>query len=157
MTLRVMDEAKSIGLNFHQICLEPAMPDMNLNPIAAWHELIAGGNPQGLDSLLDDEVVFHSPVVFKPQEGKALTSMYLHAAFNVLINNSFHYVREVVGEHDAVLEFVVTIDDIEINGVDMIRWNDHGRIIDFKVMVRPLKGMEMIRQKMAAMLESLPG
>lgn len=130
---------------------------MNPNPIAAWHELIGSGNPQGLDSLLADDVVFYSPVVFKPQPGKTLTSMYLHAAFKVLINDSFHYVREVVGERDAVLEFVVTIDGIEVNGVDMIRWDDSGRIIDFKVMVRPLKGMEMIRQKMAAMLESMPG
>ena len=128
---------------------------MSQNPIAAWHALIDSADPVGLDPLLADNVVFHSPVLYKPQEGKALTSMYLHAAFNVLINDSFHYVREVIGENDAVLEFVVMIDGIEINGVDMIRWDGEGRITDFKVMLRPMKAIEMIRQKMAAMLEKI--
>ncbi len=73
----------------------------------------------------------------------------------MLINSSFHYVREVVGDNDAVLEFLVTIDDIEINGVDMISWDEGGRITDFKVMLRPMKAIETIRQKMAAMLEEM--
>jgi hypothetical protein len=128
---------------------------MSQNPIAAWHELIASADPAGLDQLLDDDVVFHSPVLYKPQQGKALTSMYLHAAFQVLINSSFHYVREVIGQNDAVLEFVVMIDDIEINGVDMISWDETGCITDFKVMLRPMKAIEMIRGKMASMLETL--
>jgi hypothetical protein len=128
---------------------------MSQNPIAAWHDLIASADPSGLDQLLADDVVFHSPVLYKSQQGKALTSMYLHAAFQVLINSSFHYVREVVGESDAVMEFVVMVDGIEINGVDMISWNESGRITDFKVMVRPMKAIEMIRQKMAAMLDSM--
>ena len=128
---------------------------MSPPPIDAWHELIASADPAGLDQLLDDDVVFHSPVLYKPQQGKALTSMYLHAAFQVLINSSFHYVREVIGQNDAVLEFVVMIDDIEINGVDMISWDETGRITDFKVMLRPMKAIEMIRGKMASMLETL--
>lgn len=128
---------------------------MSQNPIAAWHKLIASAEPAGLDQLLADDVVFHSPVVHKPQPGKALTSMYLHAAFQVLINSSFHYVREVIGESDAVLEFVVMVDGIEINGVDMISWDEAGRITDFKVMLRPMKAIEMVRGKMASMLESL--
>jgi hypothetical protein len=128
---------------------------MSQNPIAAWHALIASADPAGLDQLLDDDVVFHSPVLYKPQLGKALTSMYLHAAFQVLINSSFHYVREVIGQNDAVLEFVVMIDDIEINGVDMISWDETGCITDFKVMLRPMKAIEMIRGKMASMLETL--
>lgn len=128
---------------------------MSQNPIAAWHKLIASAEPAGLDQLLADDVVFHSPVVYKPQQGKALTSMYLHAAFQVLINSSFHYVREVIGESDAVLEFVVMVDGIEINGVDMISWDEAGRITDFKVMLRPMKAIEMVRGKMASMLESL--
>lgn len=128
---------------------------MNPNPIPAWHQLIASASPAGLDSLLAEEVVFHSPVLFKPQQGKALTSMYLHAAFEVLVNSSFHYVRELVDERDAVLEFVAIIDGIEINGVDMISWDDNGLITDFKVMIRPMKAIEMLRQKMAEMLAAL--
>jgi len=128
---------------------------MNQNPLAAWHQLIASGSPAALDALLAEDVVFHSPILFKPQPGKALTSMYLHAAFEVLVNNSFHYVREVLDQNNAVLEFVATVDGIEINGVDMIRWNDSGLIIDFKVMLRPMKAIEKLREKMAAKLASM--
>jgi hypothetical protein len=78
----------------------------------------------------------------------------LAAAFQVFGNPTFRYVREVVGEHDAVLEFELEIDGIRINGVDMMRWRDDGRIVDFKVMLRPLKAVNLIHQKMAAMLQA---
>ena len=128
---------------------------MDMNPMAAWHRVVEGRDPAELDALLDDDVVFHSPVVFTPQRGKALTAMYLHAAFHVLNNETFHYLREVVGPRDAVLEFASVIDGVQVNGVDMIRWNDAGRIVDFKVMVRPLKAINMLHAKMAAMLQRL--
>lgn len=128
---------------------------MDMNPMAAWHRVVQGRDPAELDALLDDDVVFHSPVVFTPQRGKALTAMYLHAAFHVLNNETFHYLREVVGPRDAVLEFATVIDGVQVNGVDMIRWNDAGRIVDFKVMVRPLKAINMLHAKMAAMLQQL--
>ena len=119
-----------------------------------WHELVKTRNAKGLRDLLADEVVFHSPVVHTPQTGKAVTTQYLAAAFQVFFNASFRYVREVVGPSDAVLEFQVEIDGITVNGVDMIRWNDEGRITDFKVMIRPLKAINLIHQKMAAMLQA---
>ncbi len=125
-----------------------------MDTLAAWHELVRTHNPQGLDALLAEDAVFHSPVVHKPQVGKALTRMYLAAAFEVFFNPSFRYVREVVGERDAVLEFALEIDGIAINGVDMIRWNDEGRITDFKVMIRPLKAVNLIHEKMARMLQA---
>lgn len=118
-----------------------------------WHRIVRERDPDGLDDLLADEVVFHSPVVHTAQRGKPLTAMYLGAAVLVLGNPTFHYVREVVGDRDAVLEFVVEVDCIEINGVDMIRWNDAGRITDFKVMIRPLKAINLVHQKMAAILQ----
>lgn len=123
--------------------------------VAAWHDLLLSRDPAGLDALLADDVVFHSPVVHTPQVGKFVTFLYLSAALRVFVNDSFHYVREVVGEHDAMLEFQVEIDGIAVNGVDMIRWNDAGRIVDFKVMVRPLKAINLIHQKMAAMLAQM--
>jgi len=128
---------------------------MDMNPMAAWHRVVEGRDPAELDALLDDDVVFHSPVVFTPQRGKALTAMYLHAAFHVLNNETFQYLREVIGPRDAVLEFASVIDGVQVNGVDMIRWNDAGRIVDFKVMVRPLKAINMLHAKMAAMLQRL--
>jgi hypothetical protein len=119
-----------------------------------WHELVKTRNVRGLRDLLADEVVFHSPVVHTPQAGKAVTTQYLAAAFQVFFNPSFRYVREVIGPSDAVLEFQVEIDGITVNGVDMMRWNDQGRITDFKVMIRPLKAINLIHQKMAAMLQA---
>ena len=104
--------------------------------------------------LLADDAVFHSPVLFKPQHGKALTRLYLSAAFQVLFNGSFRYVREIVGDRDAMLEFECEIDGIVINGVDLIGWDQSGRITDFKVMLRPLKAIMLVKDKMAAMLEA---
>jgi hypothetical protein len=126
---------------------------MTQDTLATWHELVRTRNTRGLDALLADQVVFHSPVVHTPQAGKAVTTQYLSAAFHVFFNPSFRYVREVVGAHDAVLEFQVEIEGISVNGVDMIRWDEAGRIVDFKVMIRPLKAIHLIHQKMAAMLQ----
>ncbi|OUM00150.1 nuclear transport factor 2 family protein [Variovorax sp. JS1663] len=127
---------------------------MTQDTLATWHELVRTRNTRGLDALLADQVVFHSPVVHTPQSGKAVTTQYLSAAFHVFFNPSFRYVREVAGPRDAVLEFQVEIDGISVNGVDMIRWDEAGRIVDFKVMIRPLKAINLIHQKMAAMLQA---
>ncbi len=125
---------------------------MNNSALSTWHKIVQTGNMDLLDSLLDESVVFHSPVVHTPQKGKAITSMYLKAAGIVLFNDSFTYVREVVNDTDAVLEFVTEIDGIQINGVDMISWNEAGKITDFKVLVRPLKAMNMLHTMMGAQL-----
>ncbi|MGL4573678.1 MAG: nuclear transport factor 2 family protein [Burkholderiaceae bacterium] len=127
---------------------------MNPNPLAAWHRIVHERNPAGLDALLADQVVFHSPVVHTPQHGKAVTTQYLSAALQVFGGPSFRYVREVAGSHDAVLEFEVEIDGITVNGVDMLTWDDAGKITQFKVMVRPLKAIQIIHQKMAEMLQA---
>ncbi|HXQ30392.1 MAG TPA: nuclear transport factor 2 family protein [Steroidobacteraceae bacterium] len=128
---------------------------MTTNTLASWHQVVAQRNAGGLASLLADDVVFHSPVVHTPQVGRAITTRYLAAAFRVIANDSFRYVRELVGERDAVLEFQVEIEDVVVNGVDMIKWDDAGRIVDFKVMLRPLKAINLIHQKMAAMLTAV--
>lgn len=127
---------------------------MTASAVAGWHRVVAARDPVALADLLADEVVFHSPVVHTPQAGKALTTMYLAAAIRVFGDPSFRYVREIAGEHDAVLEFELTLDGVQINGVDMLRWNAQGRIVDFKVMLRPLKAIHLIQQKMAAELQS---
>ena len=127
---------------------------MTIPTLDTWHQLVAARDPQGLDTLLADDVVFYSPVVHTPQVGKPITTMYLVAALHVFGNETFRYVREVVGERDAVLEFLVEIDGISVNGVDMIRWNDAGQITEFKVMLRPLKAVNLIHQKMAALLQA---
>lgn len=127
---------------------------MTIDTIAAWHRIAASRDAGGLDALLADDAVFHSPVVHTPQAGKAVVAKYLAAALSVFGNESFRYVRELATERDAVLEFVAEIDGIVVNGVDIIRWNEEGKIVDFKVMVRPLKAINLIHQKMAAMLQA---
>ena len=127
---------------------------MSADPISAWHRIVEARDPRGLDALLADAVVFHSPVVHTPQAGKAIVARYLAAALQVLGNASFRYVREIRGARDAALEFVVEVDGIHVNGVDLIAWDDAGRIVDFKVMLRPLKAVNVIHQKMAALLAS---
>lgn len=128
---------------------------MRAPTVERWHALIESGDPSGLGDLLADDAVFHSPVVHTPQVGKALTELYLTAAYQVLANADFRYVREVVGERDAVLEFTAELDGIHVNGVDMFHWNDAGLIDDFKVMIRPLKAVNLLHAMMRSMLDAL--
>ena len=125
---------------------------MTTHPIEVWHRLVREQDPAGLDGLLDDDAVFLSPVVHAPQRGKKLVAMYLGAAFQVFFNPTFRYVREIVGASDAMLEFETEIDGVLVNGVDIIKWNEVGRVIEFKVMIRPLKAINLIHERMAAML-----
>lgn len=127
---------------------------MSSDPLAIWHQLVKDRNSKGLDALLAEEVVFHSPVVHTPQVGKSITKKYLAAAFQVFFNESFRYVREITDVREAVLEFEFELDGISVNGVDMIKWNEAGKITEFKVMLRPLKAVNLIHQKMATMLQS---
>jgi hypothetical protein len=128
------------------------MPD---HPLETWHRIVLTRDPSGLDGLLAEDVVFHSPVVHTPQRGHAITMAYLMGAMHVLNNASFRYERQIVGERDALLEFTTEIDGIQVNGIDLIRWGDDGRIVDFKVMVRPLKGMQVVHQRMGEMLQQM--
>lgn len=128
-----------------------------IDTLKTWHRLMQDRDVNGLDDLLADNAVFHSPVVHSPQEGKAITKQYLAAAFHVLGNDQFEYLREIKDGNNAVLEFRTELDGILINGIDMIQWDEEGRISDFKVMVRPLKAVNKLHEKMAAMLEARKG
>ncbi len=120
-----------------------------------WHAAAASKRAEDIPALLAEDVIFESPVVYKPQLGKALTTMYLTGALHVLNNDSFRYLNEWRGADSAILEFETVIDAISINGIDMIWWNDAGLITRFKVMIRPLKAINLLHQKMGAMLETL--
>jgi hypothetical protein len=125
---------------------------MNRKTVDAWHHILDSKKLINLDDLLSDNVVFHSPVVHTPQVGKAITLKYLTAAFYVLYNDSFKYVREIVNDYDAALEFTVEIDGVFVNGVDLITWDNNNKIIDFKVLIRPLQAINLIHQKMSIKL-----
>jgi hypothetical protein len=123
--------------------------------IARWHRLVAARSIADLDDLLAEEVVFQSPAVHTPQAGKAVTKRYLHAALQVLDNDSFHYVGEWYGQNSAVLEFETVIDGVQVNGIDMIYWDASDRIVRFKVMVRPFKALQTLIPRMAGVLQNL--
>jgi len=130
-------------------------PESPNTKLARWHAYMEGGSdPALLSDLLADEAVFHSPVVHTPQVGKPVVMAYLVAAAQVLGNEAFRYVRELVDGDDMMLEFVTEIDGITINGVDIIRFDDAGQISDFKVMVRPLKAINKVWEMMATQLEA---
>lgn len=121
---------------------------------AKWHAYFSGGkNPAALRALLAEDAVFHSPVVHSPQVGRDKVFAYLDAAGHVLGGEpSFTYVRELVDGNELMMEFTATIDGIFLNGIDLITFNDDGLIQDFKVMVRPLKAVNMLWEKMGAQL-----
>jgi ketosteroid isomerase-like protein len=117
-----------------------------------WHALVETRDYSGLKDLLADDAVFESPVVHTPQAGKAITYKYLASAMTLLNNGTFEYLGEWRAEGSAILEFACDLDGIRVNGVDMIWWNPEGQITRFKVMVRPLKAINMLHQKMGELL-----
>jgi hypothetical protein len=142
--------------------------------VEQWHRYLRGELPDGLDGLLDDDVVFYSPIVFTPQRGKAIATLYLQAASVALPGDSvsgdgapppaersgdlpdaFHYTKQVLDGDTAVLEFETTIEGKYVNGVDIIRCNDVGRIVEFRVMIRPLQAVNMVHRQMAETLEAM--
>jgi hypothetical protein len=137
--------------------------------IDKWLAYLRGQLPGGLEDLLDDDVVFYSPIVYTPQRGKAITTLYLKAAGATLPGDpapptpgeaaaspgGFHYTKRVCGDDTAVLEFETTLEGTYVNGVDIIRCNDEGRIVEFRVMIRPLQAVNLVHRQMAATLERM--
>ena len=140
--------------------------------VEQWHRFLEGELSGGLDELLDDDVIFYSPVVFTPQRGKAVTALYLRAATIALpgtptdetpddtptsggTSGGFRYTKQVMDGDTAVLEFETTVEGKYVNGVDIIRCNDDGRIVEFRVMIRPLQAVNIVHRQMAATLEAM--
>ena len=139
-----------------------------------WHRHLRGELPGGLDALLDDDVVFYSPIVYTPQRGKAITALYLQAAAQALpgeppadggdppagdaplgASTAFRYTKKVLSGDTAVLEFETTVEGRYVNGVDIIRCNDAGRIVEFRVMIRPLQAVNLVHRQMGETLERM--
>ena len=135
--------------------------------IERWHRHLRGQLPGGLDELLHPDVVFYSPIVFTPQEGREVTKLYLTAAGQTLPGDApgegdrtpkqggFRYTKQVLDGDTAVLEFETTVEGKYVNGVDIIRCDADGRIVEFRVMVRPLQAVNVVHEQMKATLERL--
>ncbi|MGN6693713.1 MAG: nuclear transport factor 2 family protein [Aquihabitans sp.] len=133
-----------------------------------WHDFLRGKLPGGLDELLHDDVVFFSPIVYTPQQGKEVTKLYLLAATQTLPgerpegdagadvssgSGGFRYTKQVLADDTAVLEFETTVEGKYVNGVDIIRCDAEGKIVEFRVMIRPLQAVNLVHRQMGAMLE----
>lgn len=123
-----------------------------MTPLARWHAYIEKPDHEELFAMLHPDAVFESPVVHTPQRGREIVFKYLASADKVLGGPGFVYTGEWTGPNSAVLEFENVVDGIKVNGIDMIRWDDAGSIVHFKVMVRPLKAIEMLHRMMGEML-----
>ena len=140
-----------------------------MNAVEKWHDIMKnpGSNvSEKLDELLDDDVIFYSPVVFTPQKGKDITKLYLAAAGGVFSSNKdkqeikpkeskFRYIKEIIQDNYACLEFETEINGIYVNGIDLITWNEENKITEFKVLVRPLQAVNTLHQMMGEMLDKL--
>ena len=123
--------------------------------IARWHRYLAGDLAGGLGELRDDDVIVYSPVVYTPQRGKPVATHCLEAAARALVGGSggiFRYTKQVLGTDAAVLEFETSVEGKYVNGVDIIRCDDADRIVEFRVMMRPLQGIQAVHEQMGRLL-----
>ncbi|VAX07296.1 hypothetical protein MNBD_ALPHA03-1737 [hydrothermal vent metagenome] len=131
----------------------------NRTELTEWHQVVFGGKLDLLDRILADDVVFHTPLYLKPRKGKAATSLILRTVIEIFENFTYH--REIIDGDSWMLEFSANIGGISLKGIDLIRWNEAGQIIDFEVYIRPLNGVQALgdamyeRLKAAGMLDML--
>lgn len=131
------------------------MPDQP-PAVRAWHAVAESRDPALLADLLADDVEFRSPAVFRPQQGKALTTLYLTGAI-VVLGPSLRYLHQWHDETSAVLEFEAELDGVYVQGIDMLRWNDEDKLVSFTVMVRPMRGLEKLIELMSRELAAAQG
>jgi len=139
--------------------------------IEKWHKYLKGQLPEGLDGLLAEDVTFYSPVVYTPQEGREITKLYLAAAASTFgggekegggasgpapsDSDAFRYTKQILSGNQAVLEFESRVGGKYVNGVDILECNDEGKLIEFRVMIRPLQAVNMMHQQMGAILKKM--
>ena len=128
---------------------------MTKTAISRWHEMLETRDMSILNELLDDDVVFRSPVAYSPYSGKQVVFFILSNVIQVFENFTYH--REFLSEDGAniVLEFSANIGEKKLKGIDMIQFNEHGKIIDFEVMIRPKSGLEALAELMGKRMQSM--
>ena len=118
--------------------------------IDLWHQCIENA---ALDpEMMTEEVVFYSPYVYTPIKGKKNVSRYLEAAGMVFLNSNFRYIEEIIGDNQACLVFEVTINDLYVNGVDFLIWNDQQKLTEIRVFIRPFEALNLIKEFMVTYL-----
>ena len=115
-----------------------------------WHQMIKTGDMSSLNELLADDVVFRSPVAYKPYEGKHVVFFILTNVIQVFQDFTYHREFYTEDEENVVLEFSANVSGKSLKGIDMIRFNEQGKIIDFEVMIRPMSGLAALAEQMVA-------
>jgi hypothetical protein len=123
---------------------------MNTNNLDRWHKVVLEKDLNLLTELLDENVEFHSPALWKPKSGVEVTHFILSTVIDIF--QDFRYHREWVEGNDMALEFSAQVRDKNIKGIDLIKWNDEGKIVHFEVMVRPLNGLQALFEEMSESL-----
>jgi hypothetical protein len=118
--------------------------------IYQWHQFAASPKSEILDAILAENVQFHSPFVWKSKGGKVITTTILMIVTEIFEN--FRYVREIYGANDFCLEFEANIGELTLRGVDLIKIDDDGKIVDFEVMIRPANALQKLGEKVGAKL-----
>ena len=133
------------------------MSDLNLQPNVAeslkrWHEMIRGGNLSALPELLDSKAVFRSPMAHTPYPGAPVVSMILNTVFEVFEDFKYHRELATADGLNVILEFSAKVGSKDLKGIDMIRFNEQGKIVELEVMVRPLSGLQALGEEMGRRL-----
>ncbi len=130
------------------------MSKLNLQPNAAaslqrWHNMIEQRDVSGLPEMLDSKVVFRSPIAHNPYPGAPVVATILGTVIQVFENFTYH--RELASEDglSVVLEFSAEVKGRQLKGIDLIRFDEQGRLVDFEVMVRPMSGLQALGEEMA--------
>ncbi|QJI37798.1 nuclear transport factor 2 family protein [Pseudomonas sp. ADAK13] len=130
---------------------------LNLSPQAAhslkrWHAMLAAGDLKALPELLAPDAVFRSPMAHTPYPGAPVVSMILNTVFNVFEDFTYHRELATADGQSVVLEFSARVGDKQLKGIDLIRFNEQGQIIEFEVMIRPLSGLQALGEEMGRRL-----
>lgn len=126
-----------------------------LKGLDTWHDFVINKNHDNLSDFIDENATLYSPIVFTPIKGSFMVGMYLMAAAEIIGNSNFKYVREVCDSENAMLEFVTKINGISVEGIDMIKFTKQGKLKEIKVMIRPLKAVNIVHEKMGEYLEKM--
>jgi hypothetical protein len=121
--------------------------------MSGFRQAVEAGDHEAMYDLLAEDVVFTSPVAFKPYPGRAITSAILRNVFEVF--SDFRYMREFPSGADHALMFEAKVGDVSLTGCDFLHYNADGKIDDFMVMVRPLSAAKALSEAMGARFEGI--
>ena len=130
---------------------------LDLQPSAAaslqrWHEMVANVDLSNLPDILDDNAVFRSPMAFKPYVSATAVNLILNTVMQVFTEFTYHRQLASADGLSVVLEFSAKVGDKSLKGIDMIQFNESGKIVDFEVMVRPFNGLQALGAEMGQRL-----